>query len=197
MNVSRLGSAGYSTLTLRAPQVHGGGCTCSCCLAATPIPVSTGPATPGVPLSDEQKQVAAQLKKRDAEVRLHEQAHIAASGGLAGSPSYSFQRGPDGQSYAVAGEVKISLREGHTPEETVQLARKVRAAALAPSDPSGQDRAVAAQAAQMEQDAQARIAQDKLKHFQANNPNPGTEAIEAVSRYGAAGVGGFRIDLYA
>ncbi|MFQ5934609.1 MAG: putative metalloprotease CJM1_0395 family protein [Dehalococcoidia bacterium] len=44
----------------------------------------------------------ARLKARDAQVRAHEQAHVAAAGGLAtGGPKFSFQRGPDGKLYAV------------------------------------------------------------------------------------------------
>ena len=77
-------------------------------------------------------------------------AHLAASGGLATSGAiYSFQRGPDGQSYAVGGEVHIDVSPGRTPQETVTRAQTVIAAALAPADPSGQDRAVAAQARQI------------------------------------------------
>jgi len=97
--------------------------------------------------------VVRELSARDAEVRAHEQAHIAASGGMAGSPSYSYQQGPDGKRYAVGGEVSISISSGSTPQETISRAQQVRAAALAPAQPSGQDRAVAAAASQMEQAA--------------------------------------------
>lgn len=90
------------------------------------------------------------LASRDAEVRSHEAAHVAAAGGLAGSPSYSFQVGPDGRSYAVGGEVSIDLSPGQTPDETISRARRVRAAALAPGDPSAADLSVAAAAMSME-----------------------------------------------
>ncbi|UCV19506.1 putative metalloprotease CJM1_0395 family protein [Ferribacterium limneticum] len=108
---------------------------------------------------EELKQVA-ELKSRDREVRQHEQAHMAAGGGLVTSgASYSYQKGPDGVNYAIGGEVGISTSPGRTPEETIQRARQIKAAALAPADPSGQDRAVAAQAAQMEQGARLEQAQ--------------------------------------
>jgi len=109
---------------------------------------------------EELKQVA-QLKARDREVRQHEQAHMAAGAGLVTSgASYSYQKGPDGVNYAIGGEVGISTSPGRTPEETIQRARQIKAAALAPADPSGQDRAVAAQAGQMEQGARLEQAQE-------------------------------------
>lgn len=97
---------------------------------------------------EEQKQVV-KLKARDAEVRQHEAAHQATAGGLSrGGASFDYERGPDGRQYAVGGEVQIdtSSDEGN-PEATISKLQQVRAAALAPADPSGQDRAVAAQAA--------------------------------------------------
>lgn len=103
---------------------------------------------------DEQNQVE-KLKARDRQVRQHEQAHMAAGAGMITSgASFTYQRGPDGVNYAVGGEVGISTSPGRTPEETIQRARQIRSAALAPADPSGQDRAVAAKAAQMAQEAE-------------------------------------------
>jgi len=98
------------------------------------------------------------LKARDLQVRQHEQAHLAVAGGLATSgATYTYQRGPNGVNYAVGGEVNIDTSPGRTPEETISKARQIQAAALAPADPSGQDRSVAASAAQMAQKAQAEI----------------------------------------
>jgi len=107
----------------------------------------------------EQTQVE-KLKARDRAVRAHEAAHLAAAGGLAVSgASYQMVTGPDGQRYAIGGEVSISLSKGRTPEETVRRARTIQAAALAPADPSGPDRAIAAQAQNMEIEAMAEMAQ--------------------------------------
>jgi hypothetical protein len=58
-------------------------------------------------LSDAEEEQIAELKQADAEVRRHESAHAAAGGAFAGAPSFTFERGPDGQLYAVAGEVSI------------------------------------------------------------------------------------------
>ncbi|XLM21540.1 catalase, partial [Chromobacterium piscinae] len=83
------------------------------------------------------------LKARDTDVRRHEAAHQAAGGSLAGAASFTYEQGPDGKQYAIGGEVPIQMSQGGTPQQTIQNAETVRAAALAPADPSGQDRAVA------------------------------------------------------
>ena len=112
-------------------------------------------------LTSEELAAVRELQARDREVRQHEQAHVAAGGGLVtAGASYTYQRGPDGVNYAVGGEVQISTASGRTPDETIQRAQQVRAAALAPANPSGQDRAVAAQATQMEQNARLEKARE-------------------------------------
>lgn len=99
-----------------------------------------------------------ELQFRDREVRTHEQAHLAAAGSMAKSGAkFTFKTGPDGKQYAVEGEVAISLSEGQTPQETMARARTIRAAAMAPANPSSQDRSVAAQAVVMESKAQAEL----------------------------------------
>ena len=100
-----------------------------------------------------------ELQQRDRDVRAHEQAHISASGGLAsGGARFSFQQGSDGKQYAIGGEVSIDTSPGRTPQETINKARQIRAAALAPADPSPQDRSVAAEAGEMEAQARAELA---------------------------------------
>lgn len=107
----------------------------------------------------EQQQLA-ELKKRDAEVRAHEQAHASVGGSLAGSPSYQFETGPDGQKYAVGGEVQIDVAEvPGDPEATIAKMQQVRAAALAPAEPSGADRQIASDAQQKIAAAQAELVQ--------------------------------------
>lgn len=105
-------------------------------------------------LSPGDKALIEQLKKRDREVRLHEMAHQAAGGQHTGSASYDYQRGPDGRNYAVGGEVSINIAPTDSPEETLEKAKQIRAAALAPAQPSAQDRRVAQEAEQMIVDAQ-------------------------------------------
>lgn len=110
-------------------------------------------------LDDDERRALRELEARDREVRAHEAAHLAAAGGLAlSAASFSFQRGPDGKMYAVGGEVSIDISEGGTPEETIARAERIRAAALAPAEPSAQDMHVAARAARMAAEARAALA---------------------------------------
>lgn len=116
-----------------------------------------------VKLSNEAQATLRQLQATDRRVRAHELAHLAASGGLAtGAPSYTYQKGPDGVNYAVGGEVSIDTSPARTPEETIAKAATIIAAALAPADPSPQDRAVAAAASQLAQQARAELQSEAI-----------------------------------
>jgi hypothetical protein len=134
-------------------------------------------------LSPEEKQVLDELKARDREVRAHEQAHLAAAGPYAkGPPSYEFQTGPDGQPYAVGGEVRIDTSPvAGNPEATVVKAQTIKRAATAPRNPSAQDRQVAAQAAQLEAQARQEIKeersekQEETSGTEKSNPAGSTE----------------------
>lgn len=115
-----------------------------------------------VQLNEAELAMVRELKQRDRKVRQHEMAHMAASGGLAqGGPNYTYQRGPDGQNYAVGGHVNLDISPGKTPAETLQKAQTIRTAAMAPAEPSGQDRAIAAKATQMEMKAQMELVQQQ------------------------------------
>jgi SprA-related family len=109
---------------------------------------------------ESEQKVIEQLSARDREVRAHEQAHAAVGGQYASSPTYTYQRGPDGVSYAIGGEVQIDTSPiPGDPEATLRKAEQIARAASAPAEPSGQDRAVAAQAAKMAQQARVEISQ--------------------------------------
>lgn len=114
-------------------------------------------------LSAEEKQRVAELKAIDVKVRAHERAHLSAAGGLArGSASFSFTTGPDGKRYAVGGEVSIDTSGvSGDPSATIAKAQNIRRAALAPANPSSQDRSVAARASQMEFEARAELIKEK------------------------------------
>jgi hypothetical protein len=110
-------------------------------------------------LSGDELKELTELKARDREVRAHEAAHQAVGGQYAGAMSFTYQRGPDGAQYAVGGEVSIDLSPVQgDPQATIQKMQTVRAAAMAPAEPSGQDRAVAAQAMQILLQAQSELA---------------------------------------
>ena len=121
--------------------------------------------------SPEQRQIEA-LEKRDAEVKAHELAHASTGGAYAGSPSYSYEIGPDGKKYAVSGEVSIDISpvEGD-PRATIAKMKKVQAAALAPVSPSAQDVRVAATASENIRQAQAELAKgdDEKEQDQSTN----------------------------
>ena len=104
------------------------------------------------------------LRQRDREVRTHEMAHVLAGGPyVIGGPHYIFVVGPDGKLYAVGGEVKIDLSPvPNDPDATIRKAETIKRAALAPANPSAQDRAVAAKAEQMAMKARM----EKLKRQQ-------------------------------
>jgi len=124
-------------------------------------------------LSQEAQEIL-KLQARDKEVRAHEAAHAATGGAYAGSPSYSFERGPDGKTYAVGGEVSIDISAiPGDPEATLQKAQQVRAAALAPAEPSSQDLKVA-------QRAQALAAKARMDISEKQNEELGDASVAAT-----------------
>ena len=82
--------------------------------------------------------------------------------------------------------VKIDTSSGSTPEDTIRKAQTIRAAALAPAEPSGQDRAVAAQASQME--AQARAEQASQDRDDEEPANAAAESSQPTSESGQAAI---------
>jgi hypothetical protein len=134
---------------------------------------------PSRELSQDEKRQVAELARRDREVRAHEAAHKGSAGGLArGGASFSYETGPDGKRYAVGGEVSIDTSpvEGD-PAATERKMRQVQRAALAPAEPSSQDRKVAASAARQAQAAQA----EQVKETgDASSLGSGPEAPDAA-----------------
>jgi hypothetical protein len=121
--------------------------------------------TDKVQFSAEAREIA-KLESRDREVKTHEAAHAAVGGAFAGAPTLTYKRGPDGKSYAVGGEVSIDISKvPGEPEATIKKAQIIRAAALAPAQPSGQDLRVASRASSMEAEARAELANRQGKHL--------------------------------
>jgi len=108
------------------------------------------------------QQIIAHMKLTEEKVKAHEAAHKSAGGAATGPISYTYTRGPDGRNYITGGEVPITISTGKTPQETISRMQQVIQAALAPADPSPQDRAVAAQAATIQQNA-------RMEQASANN----------------------------
>ncbi len=136
-------------------------------------------------LSPEEQREIQDLRARDVEVRAHEAEHVAAGGHhVRGGASFEFTVGPDGQQYAVGGEVGIDTSPvAGDPQATAEKARVVRAAALAPASPSGADRAIAAQAAQMEAQAMSELAAEQREQAAEGSEQPDEAAGTPYDAY--------------
>jgi hypothetical protein len=127
----------------------------------------------GASNNDAMMAMIRQLQSRDSTVRNHEAAHIGAGGGvITGGAHYTYQKGPDGRNYAIGGEVGIDASPiSGNPQATLSKMALVKAAALAPGEPSSADQSVATAATQIE--AQARVEAYK-KNQEKLVPEPGT-----------------------
>ena len=107
-----------------------------------------------------QQRQLQQLKNRDREVRAHELAHVSVgSRYVTSGAQLTYEKGPDGRLYAVGGEVSIDTAAiPGDPQATLRKSQIVARAALAPANPSAQDRQVAAQATALAQQARVEIA---------------------------------------
>lgn len=142
-----------------------------------------------VSLSREAQELA-KLARRDREVRSHEAAHAAMGGRYAAAPSFTYTRGPDGTQYATGGEVSIDISPvPGNPEATLQKAQTIRAAALAPAQPSSADRLIAAKASRMSIEARAEIQSQNSAYAsesssaQKTGPSETPATRQAVLRY--------------
>ena len=157
---------------------------------------STGAAgqAAGSRLSESDERIVDRLQARDRVVRAHEAAHMAAGSGLiTHGASFTYETGPDGKRYAVGGEVGIDVSKGRTPEETLARAERIRVAALAPADPSTQDRQVASQADRMA--VEARLEMSAATTSDEGAGSGATQAYQAVAAGRASA--GARVDTWA
>lgn len=117
------------------------------------------------------------LREIDQKVRAHEMAHEIAGGNLVGPVHYDYVIGPNGKLYAVGGDVSIDSSPGKTPKETIEKMERVIKAALAPTDPSAQDRAVASKAA-------IELAKAEIEELsQKTNSNDKNDKQKSISFY--------------
>lgn len=115
----------------------------------------------GQELTEEEQQKVKEMKERHEEVRGHENAHKSAGGQYAAAPTYTYETGPDGKRYITDGEVSIDIGEEKDPQATIEKMQIVKRAAMAPAEPSGQDRKVYQDANQKEAAARQELAEDK------------------------------------
>lgn len=134
-----------------------------------------------VPSAAETQQLE-QLKARDQEVRTHEQAHQSAAGPYSQGISLQYERGSDGRRYAVEGETGVDTAPvPGDPQATLEKAQTILRAALAPAEPSAQDRRVAGEAQRMMADARASIAAQQQEAVQQKGtPQRAYESVANV-----------------
>lgn len=145
-------------------------------------------------LSQEEQAEVAKLKQREQEVRRHEQAHLAAAGAYArGGANFTYTTGPDGRRYASGGEVSIDVGAESSPEATLRKMAAVKRAAVAPAEPSPQDRAIYAAAARTEIEARQKMAEAEQQGGgeSASTPDdrvqaPQPEAVPSAETMGPA-----------
>ena len=119
----------------------------------------------------EQQRLVQVLAARDREVHAHESAHVAVGRQyVVSGPSYTYQQGPNGRHYAIGGEVQLDVSAEAEANATLNKAEIVRRAALAPVEPSAQDRLVAARATQLAAQARLAIAAEQRELQQAHQP---------------------------
>ncbi|WP_198780079.1 putative metalloprotease CJM1_0395 family protein [Shewanella putrefaciens] len=115
---------------------------------------------------EQQKAQVEALKSRDIEVKAHEHAHATVGGQYAQSPSFKYQKGADGQRYAIDGEVQIDVSAvPGDPQATINKMKQVYAAAMAPVDPSSADIRVATEALKKMEEAKALLAEERQKQI--------------------------------
>ena len=123
---------------------------------------TTAAATTSKELTPEQQRQVADLKRIEANVIAHEQAHMAVGRDLVTSgPSYSYTYGPDGKPYAIGGEVNIDTSPEQKPEANISKGEHIVETALAPRDPSTQDYRVAAVGTQMADEGRVELASER------------------------------------
>ena len=121
-------------------------------------------------VSPEMDSLVNELRARDREVRQHEQAHQTVGGQYAGAPTYDYSRGPEGQLYATGGQVSIDTSAvSDDPRATINKMQTVRAAALAPANPSPQDIQVAQEATSKMLAAQAELRAEQREEVRASD----------------------------
>ncbi len=150
-------------------------------------------------LTQAEKAVVRELKVRDRQVKNHEQAHIAAgTGNIVRGAQYTYQRGPDGRLYAMAGDVRIDVSPvPGDPEATIEKAEAVYKAALAPARPSAQDRQVAARAMQMKMEAMAEKSAEEIEEKKEEKESGRAENSDAPEKAGRQDTNSPGLDVFA
>lgn len=84
------------------------------------------------------ERVLSRYKQSDAQIRLHEQTHSAASS-YASTPDYDYSVGPDGKLYATGGEVRVDTSIPKDKEAAAHKLSEIDNISSAPNDLSAAD----------------------------------------------------------
>ena len=157
------------------------------------VPVyGTKPDSEGIPIpgTDFRLTVSGNAEARDREVRAHEQSHLAQLGGAAASGIiYETRLGPDGKQYAVGGRIKTDLSPvPGDPRATLDKARSVIRAALAPGSPSAADMRVAAEAYRLAREAGEELSEQAAGRKDAFTPSIQLSDHTVLSRIDCLGI---------
>jgi hypothetical protein len=155
-------------------------------------------------LNQAEKQLVSDLKQADTMVRQHEMAHISAGGQyITSGASFTYKKGPDGQNYAVAGEVGIDTSSiPGDPKATAQKMARIKSAALAPASPSSQDLKVASKASSIASKAlsdlmalQAKEQADANEKKAFGTPQTASDSYEKVKNLPEENTASFQIAI--
>lgn len=105
------------------------------------------------PIEQQKAQRNALIRRNYDKIYAHEAAHKAAGGALAGP--IVIEKNEEGIPVSGHVDIKMPALDPNNPQKTINDANTVINAAMAPSDPSGQDYKVAAQAQSIKMRAQA------------------------------------------
>jgi hypothetical protein len=131
-------------------------------------------------LSDQERAEVEALRKREREVRRSESAKLQQAKSLARGPVYSYEVGPDGNVYAVDGEVIFDMKEvPGDPQRTAEKMSETRLALMAVPNPGPEERRLASEAARKEAVARAEIRSEEIKALRETI----TAASEEVEAY--------------
>ena len=145
-------------------------------------------------LTPEERRRIAELKRIDAAVRAHEQAHISVGRELITSgPNYEYTYGPDGKRYAVSGEVGIDTSPEREPQANIDKGQRIQDTALAPVDPSPQDYQVAATGKQLEDQGRRDLRTEQREAQIEARRDARLQAYDNAT----GPLGGGRVDVYA
>lgn len=127
-------------------------------------------------LSESDEALLKKLQARDAKVRAHEAQHVMAAGGqTVGSPTYTYQTGPDGKRYAIGGSVNISILTTGDAESDSRQAKTAMRAAMATGEPSARDMQTAMRASGRAAQAQQKALEQYMQPDE--DVTPGTSII--------------------